>query len=378
MIGKSSIQVQLVIDRRFRFSCPTCHARFLTHSYRDIYVRDLPLASHQVQLVFELMQGVCPSCGKYHTCRPCQLHPSMGCTWRLMRLISEMFRFVPAWMLAKLFHISASSIRRIDHEVLATTLPPVNLDDLKAILIDEKYLGKANGFVSLVLNAHTGEPVYMAPGKSVESLDGFFSMLTQEQRHAIQVVGIDRSNAYKAAVEKYLPHAAICFDHFHVISNLNDALDQVRREELSKASEMDRRLISNTRYLLLRGSENMSESGTKRLDQLLLSNRKIADGYVLKEQFRDIYKARDVNGGIWRLSDWLRMVRVSSIEPLKRFAKGLLKNFNEVINFFKYRISSGKIEAANAAISRIQSKTCGLFNIPYLFLKLRQSFYQRI
>ncbi len=56
----------------------------------------------------------------------------------------------------------------------------------------------------------------------------------------------------------------------------------------------------------------------------------------------------------------------------------LLKNFNEVINFFKYRISSGKIEAANAAISRIQSKTCGLFNIPYLFLKLRQGFYLRI
>ncbi len=141
---------------------------------------------------------------------------------------------------------------------------------------------------------------------------------------------------------------------------------------------IDRRLISNTRYLLLRGSENVSELGTKRLDQLLLSNRKIADGYVLKEQFRDIYKASDVNGGIWRLSDWLRMVRASSIDPLKRFAKGLLKNFNEVINFFKYRISSGKIEAANAAISRIQSKTCGLFNIPYLFLKLRQSFYQRI
>ncbi|MEG1938818.1 MAG: hypothetical protein RR138_07005, partial [Akkermansia sp.] len=71
-----------------------------------------------------------------------------------------------SWMLANLFDISASSIRRIDHVVLATTLPPVNLSNLKAILIDEKYLGKKNGFVSLVLNAYTGEPVYMAPGKS--------------------------------------------------------------------------------------------------------------------------------------------------------------------------------------------------------------------
>lgn len=49
---------------------------------------------------------------------------------------------------------------------------------------------------------------------------------------------------------------------------------------LCKTAE-DRRLISNFHYLLLRGSENVSESGTKRLAQLLLSNRKISDGYVL-------------------------------------------------------------------------------------------------
>ncbi|PNC04649.1 transposase [Akkermansia muciniphila] len=72
------------------------------------------------------------------------------------------------------------------------------------------------------------------------------------------------------------------------------------------------------------------------------------------------------------------MTAESASNPLKRFAKSLSKNFNEVVNFLKYRITSGRIEAANASISRIQSKTCGLFNIPYLFLKLRQAFYQQI
>lgn len=70
--------------------------------------------------------------------------------------------------------------------------------------------------------------------------------------------------------------------------------------------------------------------------------------------------------------EWLRLGRESSIEPLKRFGK----RFNEVINFFRYRITSGRLEAANAAISRIQAKACGLFDVPYLFLKLRQAFYQ--
>ena len=42
-------------------------------------------------------------------------------------------------------------------------------------------------------------------------------------------------------------------------SNLNAALDQVRSEELRKASEMDRGVIANSRYLLLRGKENVPE-----------------------------------------------------------------------------------------------------------------------
>ena len=61
-----------------------------------------------------------------------------------------------------------------------------------------------------------------------------------------------------------------------------------------------------------------------------------------------------------------------------RQAQGFLKNLKEVVNSFRYGVNKDKIESAHAALSRIQSKACGLFNVPYLFLKLRQCFYQRI
>ena len=38
-----------------------------------------------------------------------------------------------------------------------------------------------------------------------------------------------------------------------------------------------------------------------------------------------------------------------------------------MINFFRNRVITGKIEAANAAISRIQAKARGLSDIPYFF-----------
>ena len=44
----------------------------------------------------------------------------------------------------------------------------------------------------------------------------------------------------------------------------------------------------------------------------------------------------------------------------------------------RYKINSAKIEAANAMIKRIQSKACGIFDVVYLFLKLRQIYYLRL
>ena len=48
-------------------------------------------------------------------------------------------------------------------------------------------------------------------------------------RASIAAVGIDRSGAYRAAVEAHLPDADIVFDKFHLISNLGEVIDKVRR-----------------------------------------------------------------------------------------------------------------------------------------------------
>lgn len=44
----------------------------------------------------------------------------------------------------------------------------------------------------------------------------------------------------------------------------------------------------------------------------------------------------------------------------------------------RIRINSARIESANAAIMRIQAKACGLFDVRYLFLKLRHVYFLRL
>ena len=103
-------------------------------------------------------------------------------------------------------------------------LNPLQLDNLEAIVVDEKYPGERLKFITVVTNK-IGEILYIGKGKGEDSLKTFFDLLTAAQKQAIKVVGADRSNSYTAAVRKNLPNAEICYDRFHTIKNtLREAL----------------------------------------------------------------------------------------------------------------------------------------------------------
>lgn len=366
------------MDSSSRFSCHHCGRRGHIHSVRKIYVKDLSCIGVGVEIELETPQVRCPKCGHFHTLRPSYIHPTMGFTWRFMHLVSTLLTYVPARKLAELLGISHSSVLRIDKAVLKRELPEPCLDNIEGILVDEKYLGPSFGFITLVINARTGEPLHIAKGKDGAALDDFFKKLTDKQKRSIKFLGIDRANAYRAETLKHLPHVKICYDAFHLVSNMNEVVDKVRRAEFAHATEGHRKLVAGKRYHLLRGRENLSEDAAKELAALLAANRNLNIAYILKEQFRLIFMQKSVTAAMWQLSRWIRLAVKSGVEQVKRFALGIAKNFNEIMNGIRYNINSGRIESANAGIKRIQSKCCGLFDIEYLFLKMRQLYFARL
>ncbi|MBR4108442.1 MAG: transposase, partial [Akkermansia sp.] len=63
---------------------------------------------------------------------------------------------------------------------------------MQGILIDEKHLGPSRGFVTLCLNATTGEPLEMVRGRDSRCPDDFFNRFEPEQKEKIKFLGIDR------------------------------------------------------------------------------------------------------------------------------------------------------------------------------------------
>ena len=295
-----------------------------------------------------------------------------------MRLLSRFLVHTSARFLEEEYSICYTTILRIDKEVLENEIPKPKMKNVQGILIDEKFLGSSQGFVTVCLNAATGEPLEMVRGRDSQCLDNFFSRFDEKERRKIKYLGIDRSNAYRAAAIRHLPHIKVCYDAYHLVSNMNQVLDEIRRFTMKHPSYTLEQFMKGKRYVLLKGRENISRDARETLKELSILNRDLYIGYLLKEQFRQVFQTRDVNTATLRLILWIKMCMKSKVQKLRNFARKISEQFNEVINGIRYRINSARIESANAAIKRIQAKACGLFDVRYLFLKLRQVYFIRL
>ena len=295
-----------------------------------------------------------------------------------MRRLSRFLVHTSARFLEDEYSIPYTTILRLDKEVLENDIPKPKMKDVQGVLIDEKYIGASQGFVTVCLNAVTGEPLEMVKGKDSHCLDNFFNKFNDEEKRKIKYLGIDRSNAYRSAAIRHLPHIKVCYDAYHLVSNMNQVLDKIRRFTMKHPSYTLEQFMKGKRYVLLKGRENINQDARATLKELSILNRDLYIGYLLKEQFRQIFQTRDVNTATLRLILWIKMCMKSKVKILRSFAKRISEQFNEVINGICYRINSARIESANAAIKRIQAKACGLFDVRYLFLKLRQIYFLRL
>jgi transposase len=335
--------------------------------------RDLPLGlASVVVLTYPAIQGRCSGCGKTATIHPPGIDPHARATRRLMTFVCRLARAMTLGDTAELVGISPSTAYRWDRAVLEAGLPPPTLDGLRILLIDEKMVRRRHGYVTLVMNGENGELLYMAEGKKKASLDGFFAMLSAEQAASIVAVAMDRSGAYYEVVKARLPKVDVVFDKFHLVKNYNDVIDQVRRAEWRRAKAADKEVIKGQRYNLFRRPEHRTEDQTRSLEALLALNKNLNIVHLLGEQLAQVWTYTSRGWAQRYLDQWIDWARESGVAPLHRFARSLLKAKQEILNYCTHRITTARLEGFNNLISRLMHRACGVKDLDYLFLKLRQ------
>ncbi len=365
--------VRIRRNRSHKINCPICCKR--VGKNRTVWqgAKDLPLGVVSlVEIIYEAVQGYCNHCGTYFTILPPGIDHKAKATRRLMFYVSRLCRFMPADKIPFFVPISASTARRWDKKILTECLPNPDHDHLRVILVDEKAIGRHHTYLTVVINGETGEVLHLAEGKKKESMAGFFEKLTPDQIRNIEAVGMDRAGAYKSVVTEYAPDAVIVFDKFHLISNYNQAIDQVRREEWRKADADDKGFIKGQRYNLFRNPENLKPGQKSSLKDLFEINEPLFKAHLLKAGLKRLWTYVYPKSAGKYLDKWISWANETGLTPLITFAKGLDRDRNEILSFIRHRITSAKLEAFNATISRIVKRACGYSDLDYLYLKIRQ------
>lgn len=107
-------------------------------------------------------------------------------------------------------------------------------------------------------------------------LQEFSKELEKNKRDPDQIkeVTIYMSPAFIAGVNKEFKNAFITFDKFHIIKLLNQAVDQVRMEEVKLNP-----ILKGTRYIWLHNPEDLTERQRNELTKL--SKRNLKKGTVV-------------------------------------------------------------------------------------------------
>lgn len=243
------------------------------------------------------------------------------------------------------------------------------LKQIKRLSLDEIYVGRRKKFYTLVIDADTGQVVWVAPGRAGDSLCKFWRALRLSKAR-IKAVSMDMSPAYWAAVLKNLPQAAIVFDRFHIIKLVNEKLDDLRRELVREATGPMRQSVKGVRYLLLMRRDHVAKHRLPQLQAALKDNEPLNIGYLLKKALSLLWEQSDYAQMKSYLHQWCAWAMESGVRQMQQLGRTLLGHASGILAWWKHRISNGRMEGINNKIKTLLRQTYGLRDERFFTLKL--------
>lgn len=234
------------------------------------------------------------------------------------------------------------------------------LDGLTIIGVDELSYRRHHQYVTVVVDHATRRIVWAREGRDADTLKAFFAELGEARCAKLEAVTIDMSGAYIKAVTEASPNAQIIFDRFHVQRLAQDAVDEVRRDEVRAAtSEHERKQLKGTRWPLLKSFWNLSLFDSLRLSQLQRENKRLYRAYLLKDALVRMLDCTSEPLARLKLDQWLRWARRSRLKPFQRTAQTIAKHAEGILAYVRSGLSNGRTEGLNGKARTITRRAYG-------------------
>ncbi|MCC7375698.1 MAG: ISL3 family transposase [Verrucomicrobiales bacterium] len=268
---------------------------------------------------------------------------------------------------ARTFHTSWEAVYRSVEWFVDWGLANRQLVGVESIGIDEIHWGKGQksaNFLTVVYQIDAGcrRLLWVGSRRTKATLRRGLSVLGPEVVAGLRFVCSDMWKPYLTVIAAMAAQALHVVDRFHVVMNINQAVDQVRRTESSRlrGKPIAARLKKMRWKLLHRGSRVRGQARVK-LDALVASKLATGRAWSLKEAFHHFWSYRSVHWAGGFLDYWCQRAMRSRLEPMKKIARMLRSHEKLLLNWFRARgeISNGAVEGLNNKIRLVTRRSYG-------------------
>jgi len=341
--------------------CPHCNrrGRIVRTMDNPRVWRDLPICGWSVFFWFRPREITCPIHSRVQEDIP-WANAYAHVTYRFEYSMLVYCQLMTQKAAARLLKIPKSTLSDLLHRTITRIRDGHNIRGLTAVGIDEISYGKRHKYATIVYDLERSCVVWVGQGKGRETIDQFFDeALSDYQKKKIELASCDMSQAYIGAIEAHCPNAKLVLDRFHIVKALNEAVDDVRKEQWRNASVGDRKALKGLRWLLYRHSSNRSKKDSRILNALKKGNRRIHRAWVLKDEFEHFWDYKAHWAAEKFLKGWITTALKSRLEPIRKIAKTIRKHKDRIITFIETRLTNAVSEGLNRIIKIVKNRASG-------------------
>lgn len=233
-----------------------------------------------------------------------------------------------------------------------------NIEGLDKIGFDETSVKKGHNYVTTMVDLEQRRVLFATPGKDADCIKQSVDYLEDKKvdPSSIKQVCIDMSPSFISGCGNHLPGADITFDKFHVMKEVNKAMDDLRKQE-----RIGNDMLKKHKYTFLKNK--LSPKIKEERDLLMEMYPKLGEDYRLKHLFNDFWDIEDKQEAERYLAFWCDLVDESGIFPFKKVVNTIKAHWSGIINYIESRINNGILEGLNSKIQLAKKRARGYRNI---------------
>lgn len=376
--------IKIILQPNQEMRCCRCRSKLRNYeSSYQLQVRHLDVFEHLVLLIFDRRKGYCPECKKVRSeyiefISDNSPHVTKAFTWFTSRLCE----IASVVNIAKFLRIDKMLAYRIDYHILQRLLMRYKIPKVTRISVDEVYARKKKKegetrddlFLTIITDLDRHKVIYVSQSRRKEALDRFFKLLGADACSDIKVVACDQHEGYRSSVLEYCKNATVVWDRFHLVQNFNVALNEARKSLFSKnlPDDIKKNLQGKYRFIFLKRNKTRTAEEADHVKALMEANQEFLLLELIKEKFAAFFDSLCENEAKECWEELGIMIYKLFDHSLLKWYRELDREFKQVLNYFKYRVTSAVSEGINNVIKMLKRRAFGYKNMEYFGLKIMQ------